>query len=219
MAILIFVRDDNSTRVSTIDISNNFNSQIEDNFLKNSHRRVKKGSSRYFQEERVSLPQIRSVNYAHKKIPFGVKRVSCAKNLNSCFDETMGNQDRSHVQPLSTFREKKTDLYYQQPSSIEKMVSLDPNSTVNFNRAPSRRRTRNFGSTKPSLSISKILKSYETNDPIQRNELMAKPFRLQYLQTVDARVDYKDGLENKSMLDLPKGRQQESPATPSFASR
>ena len=60
--------------------------QNEQNFLLNAHKRTKKASNRYFNDERISLPTIKQNNEINKNTLFGTKRISWTKNLQKWFE-------------------------------------------------------------------------------------------------------------------------------------
>ena len=159
--------DDVNSRVSTIDtntITKKSNGTPEtytpvsnsddQNFLVSSHKRTKQKPSRYFNDERISLPMIKSNSEINKKIPFGVKRISCSKNIKRCFVNSNPHNSNEDNQVLS-------DNYYMTVENNSVLKSLQEFQIESNTNHTQKHRTRNI----PCFSQRNTEKTRQSNEP------------------------------------------------------
>ena len=142
--------DDLSSRISTIDtntIAKKSNETPESytplsttddqNFLVGSHKRTKQKSGRYFNDERISLPLIKSNSEINKEIPFSIKRISCSKNIKRCLEDGNSKNESEDSQKILSENYYKKVEQKSMPLNMQKGLV---NNNGNYN---SKHRTRN----------------------------------------------------------------------------
>jgi hypothetical protein len=212
------------------------------NFLTNSHKRTKKCSSRYFADERVSLPQIKSSTNLSNNKPFGMKKTSCARKLDVCFESLAGlssNNDfyKSLVQfsnegmtENNWINEALASHYYYdkeihcKPISIEFMNSmvLQPINLSTSKVPSSKRKTRNFNkfiaNTEDSIGLKKTKIFEEMGKRFFKNSNKTESSASDFINDSERGVNKPKGLNLFSSTKSVKDS-REIPSTPSFALR
>jgi len=217
-------KDGSSSRISTIDTNeyakSNHQAAQDSNFLSKWHKRTKKSWVRYFDDARVSLPQIKKNSIIQNHIPFGAKKISWSKGLEQRLESLADSTEDSLANKNARF----SDHYYYQPlvQKDETSIVWSPSRHSENPKNLQKHRTRNFtkGNTKTD-TMEKRQKSKIFQEMSVKFLKNSKHSESAYLSQIDTHPQDSSN-PNEPNLFSPtrsKGKEVEIPDTPSFANR
>ena len=195
--------------------------------MANSRKRVHNTSKRYFNEERVSFPQLKTHVKLDNEIPFGMKKVSWAQEIKHQSESLSNLHDYNHLRTFSNEDRdeiNKNNLYYQPVKNRKKLLSPTWNNEC-LKKIPFLKSSRNFktkasNSSKRMAGIKRKISLGET-----KYSLAQQQAQIVYNSTVlDKEEKLGSDLQFNTMSNTlrPEDREshhKEPPATPSFPNR
>ena len=115
------VLDTNNIEQKDRNVSTKDTSESKHNFLEKSHKRTRKGSGRYFKDERISLPKIAQDREISNGLNMNSKRISCvndAEKLTDTFRQTFMAQNS---ETDTTVKDSQGDSIINKPRSMNKV--------------------------------------------------------------------------------------------------